>query len=296
MGARSRDRVSCGLLAVAFGLLAAGCHSSDLVEAELRTRENDVREMKAEIGRLEAQNEALVRELHAVRQGAPATAVTPELASQTYTLRQIVLGRGTGGYDDDDCPGDEALQVVLEPRDSDGHTIKAPGSLHVEALEINPEGIKTPVSAWDLSPDQLRRTWRSGLLSTGYFIVLPWKNWPNSEKIRVVARFTLSDGRVFEADKDITIRLIPVMRRKPLPAAEQGDLRTPPPAGKGEVLPVPRKVESTSLLPARNWWQQPPNDSAAVQTSLWRPKPEYSVLESVKLLRPTPLTTEPCAE
>src|SRR5207302_8908304 len=124
---------------------------------------------------------------------------------------------GTGGVDEDGCPGDEALEVVVEPRDADGHTIKAPGSVHVEALEISPEGLKVPLSSWDLTPEQVRHTWRSGLLSTGYFIVLPWKNWPSSEKLRVVAQFTLADGRLFEADKDITVRLSPLTRRKTAP-------------------------------------------------------------------------------
>src|SRR5207253_9733379 len=104
-----------------------------------------------------------------------------------------------------------------EPRDGDGHAIEAPGALHVEALEINTEGIKTPISSWDISPDRLRRIWRVGLLSSGYVIVLPWQHWPTSEKVRVVARFTLIDGRVFEADKDVTVRLTPQARQKPLP-------------------------------------------------------------------------------
>src|SRR5205807_409209 len=110
----------------------------DLVEAELRTRENDLREMRADLNRTECQNEALLREIQALRQGG-VSHFSPEQASQSYTLKQITLGRGTGGYDNDDCPGDEALQVVVEPRDCDGHTIKAPGELHVEALQITPE-------------------------------------------------------------------------------------------------------------------------------------------------------------
>src|SRR5262249_33595246 len=133
-----------GLL-LALGLLvsAGGCRNpSELLEAELRTRENDVRELRDELYRQECQNEALQREMRAVRQSGSAK-VTPEQASQTYTLKQITLGRGTGGYDDDMCPGDEALQVVLEPRDCDGHPIKAPGALHIDALDVSPEGIKS---------------------------------------------------------------------------------------------------------------------------------------------------------
>ena len=55
-------------------------------------------------------------ELEAIR-GSPAGRISPEMASQTYTLRSLALGRQTGGYDNDDIPGDEALQVGVEPPD-----------------------------------------------------------------------------------------------------------------------------------------------------------------------------------
>src|SRR5438132_758204 len=145
-------------LLLGLGCLSAaiGCRNCDLLEAELRTRENELREMRADLARAEAHNEALLHELGTLRQSTAAKP-SPEQASQTYTLKEIVLGRQTGGYDDDHCPGDEALQVILEPRDGDGHAIKAPGTLHVEVLEINAQGLKTPLSAWDLSADPPRR-------------------------------------------------------------------------------------------------------------------------------------------
>ncbi len=240
MWARSRFTFSFFVLPFSFCFFCAGgCRNCDLVEAELRSRENDLRELRADLAQAESHNEALVRELSSIRHGT-AVKVSPELASQTYTLKQITLGRGTGGVDEDDCPGDEALQVVLEPRDGDGHVIKAPGAVHVEAWEISPEGLKTPISSWDLTPLQLRHTWRSGLLSTGYVIVLPWKNWPTSEKLRVIVRFTLVDGRLFEADKDVTIRLTPPARRKIVPPPDPAD--DSPSLEPVPVLPPPRKV------------------------------------------------------
>src|SRR5438445_7446396 len=140
MWARSRITFSFFLGPLFLGLASlTGCRNCDLVEAELRSRENDLRELRTDLARAESHNEALVRELSSVRQGTAAK-ISPELASQTYTLKQITLGRGTGGLDEDDCPGDDALQVVLEPRDGDGHTIKAPGTAHIETWEISPQG------------------------------------------------------------------------------------------------------------------------------------------------------------
>jgi hypothetical protein len=274
----------CLSIAAASLFLGGGCQRSDLVEAELRTRERQLRDLKDELNRAACTNEALVRELQAVHQGAAAS---PELASQTYTLKQIVLGRGTGGYDDDHCPGDEGLQVVLEPKDCDGHTIKTPGALHVEALEINAEGLKIPVSTWDVPPAQLQRTWRSGFISTGYFVVLPWQNWPSSERMRVTARFLLADGRIFEADKDITIRLTPAAYRKLL--APSSIIGPPVPARPGEAapLPAPRTVGPEGPVIQQGWWE-PARASPMGQTP-----PRPSVADEVQLARPGPLDHAP---
>src|SRR5262249_32012155 len=140
----------------------------------------------------------------------------------------------------------EALQVVLEPRDPDGQAIKAPGRLTVTALQVSPEGLKIPLSTWEIAPDQLRRTWRNGLLSTGYYVVLPWKSWPTNPKLRVVAQFTLADGRIFEADKDVAIRLPPTLRAPTNPGSQMHSMR---PAdhpfqnsAEPELAPPPREV------------------------------------------------------
>ena len=160
------------------------------------------------------ENQCLQRQLHVTVESGSAK-ILPEQASQVTAIKQINLGRMTGGYDVDHCPGDEAVQVVLEPKDCDGHTIKSPGSLKVGVLEVTHEGIKKPLSCWDVTPEQLRRTWKSGLMGNAYYIVLPWTNWPTTEKLRVVAQLTTEDGRTFEADKDIKIHLTAETERKP---------------------------------------------------------------------------------
>lgn len=271
----------CALLPVA-SFFVTGCRNCHLVESELRSKENELRETRDELNRSESINEALSRELDALRMGV-CNRIAPELAAQTYTLKEITLGRGTGGYDEDKHFGDEALQIVLEPRDLDGHAIKAPGSLLVNAFEIGPEGLKTPLSTWEISPDQLRRTWRSGLLSTGYYVILPWKIWPSSNKLRIIVRLTLPDGRAFEADKDVTIR-----------STKQTDRRAVPPAGEGpifppdaEPLPMPKAAPPALQLESRNkpsfWpWKTKTPDPAPVQRA-------SHLAGAAELMRPVPM-------
>jgi hypothetical protein len=232
----------------------------------LRSRDHELREVREELHRMQGCNDTLHRELRALRRNCASSKVPPEDAALIFSLKSVTLGRQTGGYDDDDCSGDEALQVVLEPRDMDNHVIKAPGTLQVQALEVSPEGLKRPLSAWQVTPEQMRRTWKSGLLSTGYFVVLPWKAWPTSEKVRVIAVFMLPDGRTFEADKDVTIRLTPASRRKPLPP----DPGLPPAGPPAERAPAPRRIDT------------------AQPAGLWQQSTSHSLGSAVQLLPPLP--------
>jgi hypothetical protein len=260
-------------------LPAAGCrNNSELVEAELAARERDVRELKEELQRLEWHNEALQKELSVSQHDNPRLA--PEHATQIFELRRIVLGRSTAGYDQDNHLGDDALQVALEPRDGADHVIKAPGTLSVTALEVSPEGIKTPFSSWTVLPEQLRDSWKTGFFSTGYVLVLPWQTPPHCEHVRVVARLQTPDGRLFETDRDIRVVLRPEMLKPRLPAPV-----APGPVGPevpSEPLPAPRPANQPpsegpalsgavfhGVEPAAHW-QAPPLEGAV---QLERPEP-----------------------
>jgi hypothetical protein len=245
--------------------LVAGCHTCDTVEAELRTRDNELHEARAEVERLEVLNQALLHEVGDLRQAG--CKVPSELAGQTYTIRQVCLGHATGGYDDDKWPGDEALRVVVEPRDVDGHTVKAPGSVHLDVLQIGPEGIKTPLSSWDVCEQDLRRSWKCSLFCTGYVLILPWKTLPASEKLRVIAQFRLADGRLFETDRDVIVRLPPQGLPGPHPVVvpDAGPHLTVP--GADPSLPMPHKAkpednldESETVQPTSSWQKPEPLD------------------------------------
>ncbi len=282
MRARCRLRSCFVLCPLCFVLLCAGCRSNcDLVEAELRTREMQLLDLRNERDHLAAHNEALQREIAALRGGAPVK-LSPEEAARTYPLRSLVLGRQTGGLDEDGKPGDEALEVFVEPRDADGHTVKAPGNLVIHAAEITPEGVKRPLCSWQVPPDTLRRSWRNGLLSTGYSLILPWKAWPTTEKVRVVAQLTMSDGRMFEAEKDVTVRLVPAASRKPLPEGP-GD-------GDGPALPPPRKLEGA----AEPWWRTPPAKAGGPEpAALWQQDNPAPMINAIEFRAPVPLPPEP---
>jgi hypothetical protein len=274
------------LVCLALALAAAtGCKSrSDLVEAELRTKDRQLREARGELMRAEAMNEALENTLKEQRCAQPVLRPGPGAS-----VKDVQLGRGTGGIDEDKVPGDEGLQVVLVPRDVDGSAVKAAGSLRVTALEITPEGLKAPLSTWDVSALQLRRSWRSGLLSTGYFIALPWQRLPSTERLRLVATFLPLEGGAFEAERDVTVRLLAEPHRHQPPLAPP----TPqaPPAGLAPPVPLETPVgppprPDTPTLPPPEPLPGAPTPGAAPSTpgGPWLP-----AAPTASLLPPRPI-------
>jgi hypothetical protein len=249
----------------------AGCRNrGELVENELRARDIQYREALEELSRIESHNQALQREIAAIRSGHP---ITPEQAAQVFGLKRIILGRGTGGYDNDNLPGDEMLQVVIEPRDASDHTIKTPGTVQIMALEITFQGLKVPIGEWSFGPDELRQSWKQALLGTGYTLRLPWQKLPQSENIRVAARLILPDQRVYEADRDVKVRLMPG-RSHPVPAAPAS------PAPQGGA-PLPLEACPPLLVPA----QHDPG-AGNTPTSHWQSVP---LGDAVQLGPPVPL-------
>ncbi len=244
------------LFGMTLAACAAGCRSCEVVESQLRARESDVRELKEELERSAYYNQALQNELRVLRGEQPI----PEKAATVYPVRSLALGRQTGGHANEHGPGDDALQVMVEPRDPDNSPIKAPGSLLVTAVEVTPEGLKRPLSSWEVPPDQLRKSWRSGLFNTGYSLTLPWKVWPSTEKMRVVVVFRMPDGRVFEADKDFTVRLVPLNQRPAiLPAEPAFPVPGPTPPAPPVTAPTPPAPEEPVLPPPRQLEKPPPS-------------------------------------
>ncbi len=189
----------------------------------------------------------------------------PEIAAPTFGLQRIALGRGTGGYDSDNLPGDEALQVIVEPRDCDDHVVKVPGAMNISAVEINPQGLKQPLCWWSFTPEQLRPLWKQSLFSTGYTLILPWTAFPHTCTVRVVVQFKVADGRVFEADRDVKVR--PLTNLPPAPIV--------PPT---PTLPMPTPV------------QPGPTPSFVTPSGgvlRWTPAP---LTDAVELGRPRPLS------
>jgi heme exporter protein D len=225
------------LVCTAALLVSAACRPHkryDLLEAELRQRERELAETRSALEQARHLNEAYARQLPCPH---PAGAVTGSTAPpSSIPLRQVTLARGTGGIDEDGAPGDEALMVVVAPKDEDDAVVKVPGRVEVWLWEVAPSGQKEFLGSWAISPERLRPTWRQGWISSGYFLSLPWPRYPRYERLRIAVRFTALDGRVFETDRDIRIKPVPTPVLPPQPGSP---LPPPPVSGQQPLFPEP---------------------------------------------------------
>ena len=203
--------------------MLCGCKSSqkyDLIEAELRTRNRELDAARAELEHYRGLSHVYQSQLNRTADPKSVPGDVP-----TVPLKEIALGSGTGGADQDSKPGDEALQVVLVPKDDDGSAVKVPGRVVVLAFEIAANGTKVPIGRWDVAPENLKKYWRSGVLTTGYFLAMQWDKPPTTEKLRVAVRMTTIDGRVYETDKDVMVKPLPgVVEELPRPAVKIGGI------------------------------------------------------------------------
>jgi hypothetical protein len=221
-------------------LLLVGCRSNkqyDLIEAELRTRNRELADTRAAL----EQARSRVPDIHP----GPSSIEQPPSGAPSAgcPIREITIGRGTGGVDDDGEPGDESLMVVIVPTDEDKSAVKIPARVSIAAWEINKQGLKTLVGSWDIPPEQLRHTWSGNLFTNGYFVPLSWQTYPAYERVRVAVRLTTASGQVFEADRDITVHLVhpTTPRRTPAPVAPIAPMPPvlPRPGGREPLLPGP---------------------------------------------------------
>jgi hypothetical protein len=156
----------------------------------------------------------------------------------------------------------EAVRVVAEVRDAAGRSLHVPASLHLSVLQAGPGEQTTFLGDWELPKDLLEYAWTGSWSGGCYRLILPWKTWPSAEQVRVVAKLTLDDGTLCEAEEVLPLRTAaapkPAEQGPPVrqvqaskdehaeSAVQPADLRWAPPSLEGELKlgrPVPLSAD-----------------------------------------------------
>jgi len=202
-------------------LLATACCSCaarrphDVVESRLREQNQLLADTESKLSKTENELAIARRESNTLRQQLTADGKSPILPEQADALFRAtgikVNELLTGSLDQDDQPGEELLNVVLVPHDSDGEPIKLPGEVQIELFDLGQPGEQKNIGTWTYDIAESREHWHAGFLSSGYLFRLPWQQPPRSPQVVLHARLKTADGRQFDTSATIDVAA-PVQR------------------------------------------------------------------------------------
>lgn len=231
--------VGCWGLIALCAIPLTGCHR-DLVEAELRYRNRQVRELRRHL----AQKNAEVHTLQAMMQeapdsGGPAGAKeTPDTVYRRESMSRVSLAMSTGIKDVDRDGSADSIQFTIVCHDYDGDVFKCPGQVDLELAAVQDSGVIKTVANWQMEPERLRSTWKASLISTGYQVIVPMPTLEQSKKWKGIVRFTTLDGRVFQDERTFEYR-----------GATKANLTSPATLPPGPNLPPAEPAPPAPLMP-----------------------------------------------
>jgi len=167
-----------------------------------------------------------------------------------------------GGYDADGKPGDEGISLLLQPQNTQGRPIAAPGEVSVVLLDPALVGESARVARWDFSAAETAGRFHSDAPTAGIHLQTRWPAAPPlHEKLHLFVRYTTADGRRLEADRPIKVALPGAPAPDWVPAEPQPsewEAGSPPkvrvsgaPSSRAAARPTPPAVERPSWSPDR---------------------------------------------
>jgi len=200
------------------------------------------------------------------------------------SVRQITLNRKlTGGRNADGQPGDEGVMVVVEPLDSAGELLEAPGEVSVVLLDPAQEGEAARVARWDFTAEEAAEHLKRTPLGDGLHFDLRWPGGaPVNRLLNLYVRYKTAEGKQLQVEKQIEVNP-PGMAAapdsgpawtktdKPFPGgeAETSADASAPRAKATSIRPAPEKAGSNSSGRAARPTERPKSDRSAAPK--WTP-------------------------
>lgn len=195
-------------------VVLAGCAARgnvELLESQLRSRENELFQVRQQLDQVEDELVASRREIRLLQQNVASQGSSPVYPETVHRLAQITGirfdSRLTGALDRDGAPGDDELNVVVAPHDADNQVVKQEGTLELELLDLSQADDRRVIGSWRVRAEDVANHWHDGVLGKGIQLRLPWQQAPQSKSLTLFARFITPDGRRFETNQPLTVAL-----------------------------------------------------------------------------------------
>jgi hypothetical protein len=203
----------------------------------------------------------------------PSAYQAAESSEASGSVRMELNRNLTGSYDQDEqCPGDEGLMVVIHLWGPGDQPLQPAGTMHLEVRDLEAE--RPPVAVWDLDRVALATKYRRTLFGPGIYLRLPWPNGPPSgEHLKLYVTYRPLDGEILRAERPLLVQQPAVHGRRLRQPAEE-PLAVP---AEPSLLPghgTDRRPHRLSVRPIQQVQPAMTGDPAARRWSpvpTWRP-------------------------
>lgn len=279
------------------GLGCASRGNLEALEAQLRRQEDQIYAIQSQLTQSESELALARKEAENLRVQLSERGHPTLLPEQSQTLNRITGVRVqryfSGGLNRDGAAGDDLLNVVVVPHDEDGESLKWPGEIEIEAIDLTAPEDEQHLGVWRFPSEEVARHWQSGLTS-GFQFRMPWQNPPATENIVLHARFRTLDGRQFGTSAEIRVTPDPEVvaraksRRLANRTAETSKSHAAPPqsAAPTELPPLP---ESNAVIPMKGASRLKPDPTGdSEQEMIWTPLDGQAELDPAEDLEASP--------
>ena len=220
MTLRSTQRAVASVIVIS--LVPLGCGKPNRANIELR-KQNATLQRELDQARRDRQADRQSLEALQRQQGSGVETLPPARLDRLFTVRDIKLGRLTGGADlDPDKPGDEGFKVHVGLVDQHGDDLKSSGAFVVEAFDLAGENGPAQVGRWEFPVEKSQDSWHSFLTRYEYVLTCPWQQAP-PRHLEVTVKVTFTDeltGRQFTRQTVAKVKLPPVVTPPPQPSTQ----------------------------------------------------------------------------
>lgn len=152
-----------------------------------------------QLQKLQEENDGLRRQIETLLTLGPETRL-----EAISVLEKIKIKSRSGFYDKDRDGRKEVLKVYVQPIDSAGDKIKAPGSVRVQLWDLNADADAALLKEWQVGPEELKQMWVGTLLTHYYRLSFDVSDMPGGRDRELKLKVGFTDfvtGKVFQEHK-----------------------------------------------------------------------------------------------
>ena len=129
-------------------------------------------------------------------------------ATESPIVTEVKINRdATRGHDVDGIPGDEGIDLLIQPKTADGSVEFLAGELTVSVIDPSQTAALQRIGLWKFLPEETELFFANDELGNqGILLHLPWdQSTPINSRLIVHVRFIAPDGRILKTSSELRV-------------------------------------------------------------------------------------------